>query len=129
MIELLIGDLCTGCDRCVVVCPTNVFDPVQNDLPVIARQDDCHTCMACELHCPADALYVSPRGEPEPAIDEAQIRASGVLGSYQRALGWRKARPNGSDDDPGVLLKFKRQPDPGDKVRMQLYEIETRKYI
>jgi NAD-dependent dihydropyrimidine dehydrogenase PreA subunit len=129
MIELLIADRCIGCDRCVAVCPTDVFDAVPGDVPVIARQEDCHTCMSCELHCPVDALYVSPRGEPDPSVNERQIIASGVLGSYQRALGWKRAKPAGSEDDPGVLLKFMRQPNPNDKVRMQLYELAIRKYI
>ena len=85
--------------------------------------------MSCELHCPVDALYVSPRGEPDPTVDEQTIVASGVLGSYQRALGWKRARPGGSGDDPGVLLKFMRKPDPNDKVRMKLHELAVPQYI
>jgi NAD-dependent dihydropyrimidine dehydrogenase PreA subunit len=129
MIELVVEDLCIRCDRCVVVCPTDVFDAVPDSAPIIARQEDCHTCMSCELHCPVDALYVSPRGESDPSINEAEIVASGVLGSYQRALGWKRARPGGAEDDPGVLLKFKRKPDPNDKVRTKLYELSVRNYI
>jgi NAD-dependent dihydropyrimidine dehydrogenase PreA subunit len=129
MIELIVEDRCTGCNRCAVVCPTNVFDAVADDVPIIARQDDCHTCMSCELHCPVDALYVSPRGEPDPTVEPAAIVASGVLGSYRRALGWNRAKPAGSENDPGVLLKFMRRPDPNDKVRTQLYELAIRKYI
>jgi NAD-dependent dihydropyrimidine dehydrogenase PreA subunit len=129
MIEFIAEDRCIGCDRCVAVCPTNVFDAVPDEVPIIARQEDCHTCMSCELHCPVDALYVSPRGEPDPTVDVESIIASGMLGSYQRALGWKRAKPAGSEDDPGVLLKFMRQPNPNDKVRMQLYELAIRKYI
>jgi NAD-dependent dihydropyrimidine dehydrogenase PreA subunit len=129
MIEFIAEELCISCDRCVLVCPTNVFDPVPGDVPVIARQEDCHTCMSCELHCPVDAIYVSPRAEPDHSIDPTAIIASGVLGSYQRALGWKRARPAGTDDDPGVLVKFMRRPDPNDKVRTQLHELALRKYI
>lgn len=129
MIEVLVDDVCISCNRCVEVCPTNVFDAVEGGVPVIARQSDCHTCMSCELHCPVDALYVSPRGESDPTVREAVLLASGELGSYQRALGWKRAKPGGSDDDPGVLLKFMRRPDPNDKVRTQLYELAIRKYI
>lgn len=128
MIELIVKDFCVSCDRCVLICPTDVFDAVPGEPPIIARQEDCHTCMSCELHCPVDALYVSPRGEPDP-VDEDEIIASGVLGSYQRVLGWKKAKPAGSEDDPGVLLKFKKAPDPNDKVRTKLYDLSIRKYI
>lgn len=128
MIEVLVDDLCIGCDICVRICPTDVFDAVPGGVPEIARKDDCHTCMECELHCPVDALYVSPRKVPDP-VDPEQLVASGVLGSYQRALGWTKGKSGGTDDDPGVLIKFKRAPDPNDKVRMQLYDISMRTYI
>ncbi len=128
MIELLVEDLCIECNACVQICPTDVFDAVPGGVPVIARQEDCHTCMSCELHCPVDALYVSPRGGPDP-VDAAAIVASGVLGSYQRALGWKRGKPAGTEDDPGVLLKFKRAPDPNDKVRTKLYDLSRRAYI
>lgn len=130
MIELVVNEACIGCERCVAICPTDVFDwDLAASVPVIARQEDCHTCMSCELYCPVDALYVSPRGEPDPTVKKDEIVASGVLGSYQRALGWNKARPGGADDDPGVLLKFHKPPDPNDKVRTKLYELSVRKYI
>ncbi|KAA0970898.1 ferredoxin family protein [Aureimonas fodinaquatilis] len=128
MIEAVIEDLCIGCNRCVVVCPTDVFDATETGVPIIARQEDCHTCMSCELHCPVDALYVAPQGSPTQ-INEAELIASGILGSYQRALGWNRARPGGSEDDPGVLLKFQRKPDPNDKVRVKLHDLSIRKYI
>lgn len=129
MIELVIAEACIGCERCVAICPTDVFNSGPGGVPTIARQEDCHTCMSCELYCPVDALYVSPRGEPDPSVKQDEIIASGVLGSYQRALGWNKARPGGSDNDPGVLLKFQKRPDPNDKVRTKLYDLSVRKYI
>jgi len=129
VIELVVDDLCIACDICVRVCPTDVFDAVPGGAPVIARKDDCHTCMACELHCPADALYVSPRSAADPTATLEAVRASGVLGSYQRSLGWKRGAPAGTADDPGVLLAFNRAPNPNDKVRMQLYNISQRNYI
>ena len=128
MIELVVDELCIKCDRCIAICPTNVFEPTESGIPAIARQEDCHTCMSCELHCPVDALYVSPRGTPDP-VDKDEIVRSGILGSYQRALGWNRARPGGSDEDPGVLLRFQRKPDPNDKVRTKLHDLSLRKYI
>ena len=40
MIELVIQSRCIDCDRCVRVCPTNVFDAVPGGPPVIARESD-----------------------------------------------------------------------------------------
>ena len=39
MIELILGDRCIDCDRCVKVCPTNVFDAAvsQDELDHDAR--------------------------------------------------------------------------------------------
>ncbi|MDX2270348.1 MAG: 4Fe-4S binding protein [Cyanobacteriota bacterium] len=88
MIELVIDSRCTQCNLCVQVCPTNVFDPVINGSPVIARQSDCQTCNMCELYCQADALYVSPDCEHSSGVNEAEITASGRLGEFRRNSGW-----------------------------------------
>jgi NAD-dependent dihydropyrimidine dehydrogenase PreA subunit len=55
MVEIVDSERCTGCNICVRVCPTNVFD-VDGPVPVIARQEDCQTCFTCEAWCPEDAL-------------------------------------------------------------------------
>lgn len=115
MIEIVSAEACTGCDICVAVCPTRVFDAVPGGIPVIARQSDCQTCFLCEVWCPADALYVAPMAEPAsdrqarsndlalttgPAL--AGLAASPTLaadpaaqarawqGSYRRAIGWQR---------------------------------------
>ncbi|PUA19662.1 ferredoxin family protein [Glaciimonas sp. PCH181] len=88
MIELVIADRCTQCNSCVQVCPSNVFELVPGKPPAIARQSDCQTCFMCELYCAADALYVGPDCESAVAVDEAQIKASGLLGQFRRDSGW-----------------------------------------
>ena len=60
MIELVSESRCITCNKCVQVCPMNVFDAVKDAPPIIARQADCQTCFMCELYCPTDALYVAP---------------------------------------------------------------------
>ena len=69
MIELVSEDRCTGCDLCVQVCPTHVFDAVPGGIPVIARKHDCQTCFMCEAWCPVDALYVAPFAEEEKVVE------------------------------------------------------------
>ncbi len=65
MIELIIAERCTACDRCVEICPSNVFSRRKPARDRKAR-DDCQTASCAEL-CAADALYVGPNADhPEP---------------------------------------------------------------
>lgn len=96
MIAALLTDRCTACQRCVAICPAQVFDTAGTDAPPrIARPLDCQTCFACELHCEADALYVDPDVFVPRAVDPAWLQRSGLLGVYRRDAGWRT---DGSDD-------------------------------
>ncbi len=92
MIELVSETRCIKCDICIRVCPTNVFEPGADRLPVIARQADCQTCFMCEAWCPTDALFVAPQITPAPAgsryRDEAWLIEQDLLGSYRREIGW-----------------------------------------
>jgi NAD-dependent dihydropyrimidine dehydrogenase PreA subunit len=105
MIELISEARCVGCDICVKVCPTNVFDPGLGDAPTIARQQDCQTCFMCEAYCPADALYVAPESTENVPIDEAALEAAGRLGEYRVILGWGPGRKNNSVLDTAHLLR------------------------
>lgn len=91
MIELVSAERCIGCNLCVKVCPTNVFDKTEHE-PVIARQSDCQTCFICEAYCPVDALYVSPYTDEQVAVDERRLAEEGVLGSWRATLGWGPGR-------------------------------------
>jgi len=90
MIELISEARCITCNKCVQVCPMNVFDAVKNAPPVVARQQDCQTCFMCELYCPVDALYVAPDAANKIRVDEQSVAAAGLLGSY-RHTGWAVA--------------------------------------
>lgn len=92
VIEIISADRCIECNQCVSVCPTNVFDRVENGIPVIARQSDCQTCFMCELYCPADALYVAPDSEGLTGVTEAELEVQGLLGGYREKVGWGKGR-------------------------------------
>jgi NAD-dependent dihydropyrimidine dehydrogenase PreA subunit len=106
MIELVSAERCTGCNICVSVCPTNVFDAVEDSPPVIARQGDCQTCFMCELYCPVDALYVAHDANAAVAVDETVLEESLVLGSYRKAIGWSAdSRARRASDRSYLLLK------------------------
>jgi len=92
MIEMISETRCIGCNQCVRVCPTNVFDKTEDGIPVIARQDDCQTCFMCELYCPVDALYVAPDADGLIAEDEAELERRGLLGGYREKVGWGPGR-------------------------------------
>ncbi|MDX2270862.1 MAG: ferredoxin family protein [Cyanobacteriota bacterium] len=103
MIELVSANRCIGCNICVQVCPTNVFDARQSGIPHIARQSDCQTCFMCEVYCPADALYVAPQVEPlvdiSPDELERELVAKGLLGSYRQQVGWGRNQKSGAQQD------------------------------
>lgn len=90
MIELLILGRCTGCNECIRVCPTNLFQAVSAAPPIIARQDDCQTCFMCELYCRADALYVGPDFYQQEQVTADQVIQAGHLGQFPRHSGWHE---------------------------------------
>jgi NAD-dependent dihydropyrimidine dehydrogenase PreA subunit len=99
MIELISKDRCIKCDACVDACPDDVFDAQPGDFPIIARLDDCQTCFLCEVYCPTDALYVSPFKGSREDVNEQELTAKGLLGSYRRALGWKGLKASGMEGD------------------------------
>ena len=51
------SDQCTGCGRCLEVCPHNVF-LIEGRKSVIIDKDRCMECGACVKNCPFNALEV-----------------------------------------------------------------------
>jgi 2-oxoglutarate ferredoxin oxidoreductase subunit delta len=60
-------DLCKVCGICIDLCPESVFDRDKLGYPVIAREEDCTSCLLCELHCPDFAIEVQRRARKTPA--------------------------------------------------------------
>jgi NAD-dependent dihydropyrimidine dehydrogenase PreA subunit len=114
VIELVSAARCIGCDRCVDVCPTDVFDRGADRVPVVARQGDCQTCFLCEAYCPVDALFVAPDREPLGAADRPDEAELGdVLGSYRGAIGWGRGRTPGARTAVGPPLRHAPSDPPG----------------
>lgn len=87
MIELIFEDRCANCHACVMICPTDVFDPGPG-MPIVARQEDCQTCFMCELYCPHDAIYVGPDCERSVPVSVEWLMQSDLLGELRRYHGW-----------------------------------------
>lgn len=50
-------DKCTGCGRCVEVCPHAVFELLNRKATIVAK-DNCMECGACAQNCAFNALSV-----------------------------------------------------------------------
>ena len=53
----LSADKCTGCGKCVEVCPHGVF-AIENEKAVIIDKNSCMECGACAQNCPVSAVDV-----------------------------------------------------------------------
>jgi NAD-dependent dihydropyrimidine dehydrogenase PreA subunit len=133
VIEFIDENACSGCGKCVEICPTDVFESSADGVPTLARRQDCTSCMNCELYCSDDAIYVSPLKEPEVDLDRAAVVSSGVMGSYRRALHWENgAPPSGTGDNWALQLRERqgeRPPPASDKIRTRLYAVRERNLI
>jgi adenylylsulfate reductase subunit B len=50
-------DICTGCGKCVEVCPSDVFwGSKKGEVPVVAYPDECWHESACVMDCPVKAI-------------------------------------------------------------------------
>jgi thioredoxin reductase (NADPH) len=67
LVHSINDDRCTGCDACVVVCPTNVLDLVSNKSRVL-RFGDCIQCQQCMFSCPTQALVMHWETEEPPPL-------------------------------------------------------------
>ena len=68
-IEKIDSDLCDGCGTCVDTCWLDVIRmDEKEEKAVITYPEDCETviCALCEMHCPQNAIYVSPISFPTP---------------------------------------------------------------
>ncbi len=48
---------CTGCEECVDICPTEVFE-MENEKSVPVNAEECLGCESCVEACESDAIVV-----------------------------------------------------------------------
>jgi formate hydrogenlyase subunit 6/NADH:ubiquinone oxidoreductase subunit I len=53
----------------------------------------------CELYCPVDALYVAPESDLQTSVNETELAAKGLLGSYRENIGWGSKRASTAKND------------------------------
>ncbi len=59
-VESIDYDACSDCGECYETCPLDVYDRAGSTY-YIAHHDDCMACFLCEIDCPQDAIYISPK--------------------------------------------------------------------
>lgn len=90
MVAEIIEDNCTGCNKCVLVCPTVAIAmrPRRPDEPgpgrniAVVREDICYNAQNCMEMCPDDAIVMRPLDEPfevGKAAPEASAEEIGQL--------------------------------------------------
>lgn len=48
---------CRGCELCIDICPTKVFElDEEKRLCVVKQADDCIACLSCAYICPSNAI-------------------------------------------------------------------------
>ncbi len=68
---------CTGCGRCVELCPLSVFDLTPGDgvpMPEVNRPEVCCACMTCSGKCPESAISVTQDDPPKRFVDDENER-------------------------------------------------------
>jgi NAD-dependent dihydropyrimidine dehydrogenase PreA subunit len=70
---LLDKEKCTGCGRCVEVCPRGIFILRERKAEIVDR-DSCIECGACQKNCAFSAVSVSSGVGCAQALFNAMIR-------------------------------------------------------
>lgn len=78
------SDLCTGCGKCLEVCPHNVF-LIKDRKAVILDKDRCMECGACVKNCSFKAIEVK----------------QGVGCAFAIIMGWLTGTEPSCDCSPG----------------------------
>jgi len=87
-------ELCKVCGICIELCPEDVFDRDKQGYPVVARAEDCTSCLLCEIHCPDFAIEVQRRARKKPAQGAAATPEAIAAAEGHRVKAALAARPD-----------------------------------
>lgn len=82
MVAEIVEDLCTGCNKCVLTCPTVAISmrPRRADEPgpgrkiAVVQEDICYNAQNCMELCPDDAIVMRPREAPfEVGVSDTDV--------------------------------------------------------
>ena len=62
---------CKKCGICAAVCPKDVFNFIEGEIPVIAHPEKCIACQLCVYICPDVAITLEKENEKEKVISSA----------------------------------------------------------
>jgi 2-oxoglutarate ferredoxin oxidoreductase subunit delta len=93
-------DLCKVCGICIALCPEHVFDRDPLSYPVVARADECTSCLLCELHCPDFAIEVQRRARKKPAKGAAATPEAIAEAETDRVIAALAGHPDDNDERP-----------------------------
>ena len=93
-------ELCKVCGICIELCPESVFDRDKLGYPVVARADDCTSCLLCELHCPDFAIEVQRRARKKPAKGAAATPEAIAAAESDRVIAAVAGPPHDDEDRP-----------------------------
>ena len=92
-------ELCKVCGICIELCPEDVFDRDKLGYPIVARAEDCTSCLLCELHCPDFAIEVQRRARKTPARGAAATPEEVAAAHSGRVQAAVTSRPD-NDERP-----------------------------
>ncbi|MCX6362633.1 MAG: ferredoxin family protein [Actinobacteria bacterium] len=87
-------ELCKVCGICIELCPEDVFDRDKLGYPIVARAEDCTSCLLCEIHCPDFAIEVQRRARKKPAQGAAATPEAIAEAASDRVKAALAARPD-----------------------------------
>ena len=70
-------EMCSGCGRCLEVCPHNVF-AMLNKRAAIVQRDACMECGACARNCAWDAISVQAGVGCAAALLHAKLHKTSI---------------------------------------------------